>query len=259
MNRRVRTGVAVYLLASLASCSGGGRADTKERVATFEAKLSKELGTEVKLECPTMIDQHYHYCTAVVVGEEDLAFPVRVKSRGNELEYTTKRWVTGANMVRLGKHALTKKLDIAVDSLTCPKVSHMPDGAKVRCEATAEGIEIPVEVSMVIKVRKLHFEPLGGVVFGRDAARVAHEKLGEDGVYTEVKCSHMLVVSVPGKRFECEAMLPDETTRTIHFLITSENGDFVFGTEPPSGDDGEAKPATSAEPVGSAAPANSAR
>ncbi len=241
------------LLASLASCGVGGAADTKERVARFEAKLSKELGTEVKLQCPTMIDRHYHYCTAVVVGEEELAFPVRVMSRGNELEYTTKRWVTGANMVKLGKHALTEKLDIAVDSLTCPRISHMPDGTKVHCEASAEGVTIPVEVSMVMKVRKLHFVPVGGVVVGSNAARAAHEMVGGDqGVYAEVKCPRQVVVSVPGKRFECQAVMPDKTTHTIHFLITSKDGKFVLGTEPPQGKDSNAAQAPSGAPADSA-------
>jgi hypothetical protein len=169
----------------------------------------------------------------VVPEHEDLAFPVRVKSRGDKLEYTTKRWVSGTRMVKLGKHALEEKLGITVDALKCPMISHMPDGAKARCEASAEGVVIPIEVAMVIKVRKLSFEPTGGVIFGEEAARVAHEKLLERGVNADVRCPRKVVVSVPGKRFECNAILPDKTVGAIHFLITGRNGTFELGTEPP--------------------------
>ena len=233
MNVCERLGFVVVLLASLCACKVGRAADTAERVKAFEAKLSKELGTEVQVECPTMVDQHYHYCTAVVPGEDELAFPVRVKSRGDELEYTTKRWVTGATMVKLGKHALKEKLDIAVDSLSCPMISHMPDGTKVRCDASAEGVDIPIEVGMVIKVRKLDFQPVGGVIFGDRAARVAHETLHEQGLHAEVRCPRQVVVSTPGKRFECEAVLSDKSVRSVHYLVTSSDGAFDLGTEPP--------------------------
>ncbi|MEX1367885.1 MAG: hypothetical protein AB1Z98_32450 [Nannocystaceae bacterium] len=195
--------------------------------------LSEELGTEVKLECPAMVDRSPQYCTAVVPGEDDLVFPVRVTSRGDELDYATKRWVTGTRMVELGTHVLEEKLGIAVDSLTCPKISHMPDGTTVRCEASAEGITIPIDVRMVVKVRKLDFEPVGGVVLGEDAARVAHETLHEQGVHAEVTCPRRVVVSVPGKRFECDALMPDQAVGTIHYLITGPDGTFELGTEPP--------------------------
>jgi len=196
--------------------------------------LSEELGAEVELQCPTMVDQNHTYCTAVVSGEEELVFPVRVVSRGDDLDYTTKRWVSGKRMVELGKHTLEEKFDIKVDSLTCPPISHMPDGAKVRCDASAEGIDIPLEVSMVVKVRKLEFKPVGGVVFGDEAARVAHETLHEQGVHTEVSCSRPVVVSVVGKRFECNAVMPDKTVSTVHYLITDTKGSFELGTEPPT-------------------------
>lgn len=198
--------------------------------------LSEELGTEVKLECPAMVDRSAQYCTAVVPGEDDLAFPVRVTSRGGELSYATKRWVSGTRMVEQGKHAFEEKLDIAVDSLTCPKISHMPDGTTVRCEASAEGIAIPIDVSMVVKVRKLDFEPVGGVVFGDNAARAGHETLREQGVHAEVTCPRRVVVSVPGKRFECNALMPDQAVSTIHYLITGTDGTFELGTEPPKGE-----------------------
>ena len=85
----------------------------------MEAKLSKEIGTAVKLECPTMIDGHAHYCSAVVAeeGKDDIVFPVRVTSRGDELHYATKRWVTAAHMEKLGTHALKEKLDIPVEKI----------------------------------------------------------------------------------------------------------------------------------------------
>ncbi len=217
---------------TIAACMGRA-ADTEERVAQFEAMLSEELGAEVELECPPMVDQRPHYCTAMVVGDDELAFPVRVTSRGNDLDYTTKSWVSGTRMVELGTHALSEKLDIAVDSLTCPKISHMPDGTTVRCDAKAEGVSIPVDVRMVVKVRKLEFEPVGGVVLGDDAARAAHEMLHERGTHAEVSCKRRVVVSVPGKRFECEARLPDQTVRTIHYLVTGNDGGFELGTEPP--------------------------
>ena len=105
--------------------------------------LSEELGTEVKLECPAMVDSSPHYCAAVVPGEDDLVFPVRVTPQGDKLDYTTKSWVTGTRMVRLGKHALQEQLDIAVDSLTCPRISHMTNGTTMRCEASAEGYRHP--------------------------------------------------------------------------------------------------------------------
>ena len=246
---RVNLVVAGVLLAALPSCMGRA-ADTKERVKRFEAKLSEELGTEVKLQCPTMVDNSYHYCTAVIPAQDDLAFPVRVTSRGDELDYTTKRWVTGARMEELGTHALKEKLDLDVDSFACPRISHMPDGAKVSCEATVEGVTIPVEVGMVLKVRKLEFEPVGGVIFGDQAARVAHETLHERGVHAEVTCDRAVVVSVPGRRFECEAHIAGKPVSTVHFLITSAEGAFELGTEPPSADepaDGEAAEAARAD------------
>ena len=226
-------GVAVALVACLAACGLGRPADTEERVERFEAMLSEELGTAVELQCPPMVDRTQHYCTAVVPAYEDLVFPVRVISRGDELDYSTKLWITGARMEELGRHALQEKLDIAVDSLACPPISHMPEGATARCEASAEGITIPVEVVVVVKVRKLSFEPVGGVVFGHQAARVAHETLHEEVGHAEVTCPRKVVVSVPGRRFECTAVLPDETVRTIHYLITSAEGTFELGTEPP--------------------------
>lgn len=213
------------------SCKGAR--STSELVAEVEAELSEELGAEVKVHCPTMVDQSYHYCTAEVTGHEDLAFPVRIKPGGDELHYTTKRWVTGARMVALGKHHLDEKLGITVDSLSCPMISHLPDGAKVRCEAQAEGVHIPIEVGMVIKVRKLSFEPIGGVVVGKRAAERAQKELREKGIDAEVKCPRRLVVSVSGKRFECEATLPDKTMRVVHFLITGTNGELLLGLEPP--------------------------
>lgn len=234
------------------ACSGGGPADTKERVARFEAKLSKELGTEVHLECPMMIDQHYHYCTAVVPEVDDLAFPVRVLSRGDELEYTTKRWVTGANMVQLGKHALKEKLDVDVEDLSCPKVSYMPDGATVRCEAKAKGVTMGIDVSMVMKVRKLHFEPVSGVVLGVDASKAGHKFLGSENVYAEVSCARAVIVSVPGKRFTCEATMPDAGKRTIHYVVTSTDGTFALGDVPPPAE------GVTAEAPAAPAPASSA-
>jgi hypothetical protein len=207
-------------------------------VAEVEAKLSEELGTEVKVHCPTMVDNSYHYCTAEVSDDEGLTFPVRIKPRGGDVDYTTKRWVTSARMVALGKHHLGEKLGIEVDSMTCPRISHMPDGTKVRCDATAEGIAIPIEVGMVIKVRKLSFEPVGGVVFGKRAAELAHVRLLEDkGLNVKVECPQKVIVSVPGKRFECEATMPDDTVATIHFLITGKDGQLELGTEPPSDHD----------------------
>ncbi len=210
--------------------------------------LSEELGTTVELQCPAMIDQNHTYCTAVVPAEDDLVFPVQVVSRGTELDYTTKLWVFGTRMVALGKHALEEKFDITVSSLTCPTISHMPEGTTVRCQASAEGIIIPIEVGMVVKVRKLSFEPVGGVVLGEHAARTAHEALHEEGVHAEVTCERRVVVSVPGKRFECKALMPDETVSTLHYLITGTDGTFEFGTEPPaseaSGDHDEPKDAS---------------
>ncbi len=207
---------------------------TSERVAVVEAKLTEELGTEVKVECPTMIDGAHHYCTAEVQGEDGVVFPVRVKPRGSDVDYTTERWVTGARMVALGKHHFQEKLGITVDSLTCPRISHMPDGTKVRCEATAEGVAIPIEVAMVAKVRKLSFDPTGGVVVSNRAAELAHVRLLEDEeLNVQVKCPPSVMVSVPGKRFECEASSPDGKAVTIHFLVTGTNGELVMGTEPP--------------------------
>ena len=229
-----RLATASLLLIGVASCRGPA-ADTAQRVERFEAMLSEELGTEVELECPAMVDHSHHYCTAVVPAHEDLAFPVRVSSRGDELDYTTKRWVTGTRMTELGKHALEEKFDIEVDSLSCPTISHMPDGAKVRCDARAEGVDIPLEVSMVVKVRKLDFEPIGGVIFGEHAARVAHETLHEQGVHADVTCKRRVIVSVPGKRFECEASMPDKSVKKIHYLVNDADGAFEIGTEPPSG------------------------
>ena len=223
--------LAVLLL--LGACKTSPAAGTNERVAQVEARLSEDLGTEVNVQCAAMVDRQHQYCTAVVPAEDDLAFPVRVKFRGDELDYTTKRWVPGARMVKLGKHALSEKLDIAVDSLTCPRISHMPDGTKVRCEASAEGVSIPIEVAMVVKVRKLTFEPVGGVIFGQDAARDGHQKLHDEGVHVEVTCSEKAIVSVPGKRFQCQATLPDKTTRAIHYLITGTGGQYELGTAPP--------------------------
>jgi len=230
----VRLGIATVLLASLPSCKVGRAADTKERVKQFEAKLSEELGMAVKLQCPTMVDNSYHYCTAVVPEQDDLAFPVRVTSRGDELDYTTKRWVTGARMEELGRHALKEKLDIEIDSLSCPRISHMPEGATVRCDAVAEGVTIPIEVAMVLKVRKLEFTPVGGVVSGDQAARVAHETLHEQGVHAEVSCDLSVIASVPGRRFECEALIAGKPVSTVHFLITDADGSFEVGTEPPT-------------------------
>lgn len=216
----------------LIACKGAP-ADTEARVEKFEAMLSEELGTEVELECPAMIDQNHHYCTAVVPAEDDLAFPVRVVSRGNELDYATKRWVSGKRMVDLGTHALEEKFDIEVDSLECPSISHMPDGATVRCDATSQGVSIPLEVSMVVKVRKLHFEPVGGVVFGDEAARVAHVALHERGIHAEVSCPRRVVVSVAGTHFECQATMPDKSISTLRFSITDTNGTFVLDAELP--------------------------
>lgn len=250
----VRGSAALWVLVGVVACGTTGKDDTKERIARFEAKLSKELGTEVRLECPAMIDQHYHYCTAVLVEDEEVVFPVRVKSRGNELDYATKRWVTGDTMVSMGKHALTEKLDIPVEKMECPRISYMPDGAKVRCDAHAKGVDIGVEVSMEMKVRKLHFEPVAGIILGVDTERAAHEMLGEKGVYTEVKCERTVWVSVPGKRFTCEAKMPDGDATTIHFLVTSKDGKFELGRTPPPGDgsDTEPSPAPSATATGTA-------
>lgn len=233
---RETLGATALLLGSLPSCNVGHAADTAQRVKQFEAMLSEELGTEVELQCPAMVDRSHIYCTAVVPAKDDLAFPVRVVSRGQDLDYSTKLWVSGTRMVDLGTHALEEKFDIAVTSLTCPTISHMPEGTTVRCDASAEGVAIPVEVSMVVKVRKLSFQPVGGVVLGEHAARVAHEKFHEQGVHAKVTCARPVVVSVPGTRFECKALLPDQTISTIHYLITSTEGTFELGTEPPQGE-----------------------
>ena len=233
MGFRARLGEGLALLICFSACRGGAPADTAERVEKFEAMLSEELGTEVKLECPAMIDQSHHYCTAVVPAHEGLAFPVRVVSRGNELDYATKRWVSGKRMVDLGTHTLEEKFDIEVDSLECPPISHMPDGATVRCEATSQGVSIPLEVSMVVKVRKLHFEPVGGVVFGDEAARVAHEALHEQGVHAEVSCPQKVVVSVAGTHFECQATMPNKTVTAVRFAITDANGSIELDADLP--------------------------
>lgn len=233
MKHRQTRGATPLLLGSLVACSA---ADTAERVERFEAMLSEELGAEVQLQCPAMVDRNHIYCTAVVPAKDDLAFPVRVVSRGQELDYTTKFWVFGTKMVALGKHALEEKFDIPVTSLTCPPISHMPEGTTVRCDAQAEGVAIPVEVSMVIKVRKLKFRPVGGVVLAEHAARAAHESLLEQGINAEVTCARPVVVSVPGGRFECTALMPDRTASTIHYLITSTDGAFELGIEPPKGE-----------------------
>lgn len=234
MNFREQLAGGFALMVCFSACKNAP-ADTAARVEKFEAMLSEELGAEVVLECPAMIDQSHHYCTAVVPSEDDLAFPVRVVSRGNELDYATKRWVSGKRMVDLGTHALEEKFGIAVDSIECPPISHMPDGAKVRCEATSQGVSIPLEVSMVVKVRKLHFEPVGGVVFGEEAARVAHEKLLERGLNAQVSCPRRVVVSVVGSRFECQATMPDKTISAVRFSITDADGSFEIDAELPEG------------------------
>lgn len=251
--------VCLLVLASVLSVSCKGARPTSERVAEVEAALSEELGTEVKVHCPTMIDNSYHYCTAEVTGREDLVFPVRIKPRGGDVDYTTKRWVTGARMVALGKHHFGEKFGITVDSLTCPMISHMPDGTKVRCEARIEGVDVPVEVSMVTKVNKLSFEPVGGVVFGGQAAERAKSALRRDeGLDADVTCPQPVIVSVPGKRFECEATVAGETARTVHFLITDTDGNFALGTEPPTAERAEKSgPPTEEGPKDGGAPAAS--
>jgi hypothetical protein len=226
-------GCTVVALVTAAAGGCGRAADNEERIEQFEEMLSEELGSEVKLRCPPMVDNTSHYCTAVVPDQDDLVFPVRVVSRGNELDYATKSWVFGKRMVKLGEHALQEKYDLAVHELKCPPISHMPDGATARCEAQFEGVTIPIEVSMVEKVRKLSFRPVGGVVFGETAARVAHERIHESGEHVEVTCPRTVIVSVPGKRFECEALKSDKTSITIHYLITDSEGGFELGTTPP--------------------------
>ena len=52
---------------------------------------------------------------------------------------------------------------------------------------------IPVEVTMIVKVRKLNFMPVGGVVLGADAARTAHKMFGDEGLYANVKCPKQVV------------------------------------------------------------------
>lgn len=211
------------------SCGVGGTAET---VAEVQDELAGELGTDVKLRCPTLVEGQYSYCTATVHDGEELAFPVRVERRGDDIDYTTKRWVPGLKMVELGKHALSEKLGLTVDTFSCPVIAHLPDGAKVRCEAQAEGVTIPVEVGIVAKVRKLTFEPVGGVVFGEKLASVAHEKLHNEGVHAEVTCPFEIAVSVPGKRLECTAVTPDETERTVVVRVEDTQGAVEFATEP---------------------------
>lgn len=233
VNFREEIWAATLALGCLASCQSGRAADSAERVTRYEEMLAEEIGVEVELQCPPMINHTFQYCTAVVPQQEDLAFPVRVISRDNELDYSTENWVSGRRMNELGTHTLREKYDIEVDSVSCPPISHMPDGATVRCEAKAEGVEIPLEVGMVVKVRKLEFRPAGGVVFGKEAAEAAHVALLEDGINADVTCARRVIVSVPGKRFECDARMPDNTRSKIHFLITDARGTLELGTRPP--------------------------
>ena len=229
----LRVGVASCAL----SCDGGGTAET---VAIVEDKLANELGTDVTLRCPTLVGGQYSYCTATVQDGEELAFPVRIMRQNDDIDYTTKRWVPGLKMVELGKHALREKLELTVDTLSCPVIAHMPDGAKVRCEARSEGVAIPVEVGIVAKVRKLSFEPVGGVVFGEKLASLAHETLHKKGVHAEVSCPFEIAVSVPGKRLECTAVIPNETERTIYVLVKDSEGAVELDEEPPGPEGDEA-------------------
>ena len=225
-----------------------GAKSQEDRVAKFEAMLGEELGTAVELECPPMVDQTAHYCTAVLVDDEELVFPVRVISNGNDLEYTTKDWVPGARMEALGRHALEEKFNLAVDAIKCPTISHMPDGATVQCEAVAEGVTMSLDASMVVKVRKLSFKPVSGVVYGDAVARAAHEALHEKGVHAEVTCAQRVVVSVPGKRFECDAGVPGGEPKTVHVLINDAAGSFVVDDEPPKAGATQPEPPIDDEP-----------
>lgn len=211
------------------NCSVGGM-DSEKLGKEISGKITAELGTDIKVTCPEVNTEGVTPCSAQAATGVSFVVEVKKNEKGT-YDWEAKNVVSGKKLQTIITDRYKEMFQVQLDSVDCPALMIGQDSAHAECKAMSQGVEVPLDVTFA-NGGVSDVMPKSGVVVSSAAAKLAEDKLAEQGVSAKVDCGPALRISVPGSKFTCTATDANGETMTLYYRVTSNNGNIDMSGTP---------------------------
>lgn len=210
------------------SCSAGGK--SPEKVAQkLKQAMKKQSGVDVEVTCPELNDDGVTECTAKMANGG--AFIIEVKTDDDGFDWQSRGIAIGTLVEARVKEFFRSKLQITLDTLTCPKLSLLQDGGRIACTANSQGVDIAIDVT-TSSSDLVDVLPKSGLVDSRATSRLVVKAFAEKNIQVKPDCGPPVRLSVPGTTFTCTATDADGVSKPVYFKINNKDGNVNMSSEP---------------------------